>query len=157
MLCGARFRLLLDGKRFNPNQPRVPRGYRFGGRWVDEDDDYGPPAAGNVILASHEDDIPPKLPQERPSSGRQRHAIARTTAAWLMRSDTRVRLALLVREYAWLPFENARDIIAYFDDPKPLEELRDAASNPKTGYDVHHIVERTSAMLDGFPPRLRTC
>lgn len=39
-------------------------------------------------------------------------------------------------------------------DPKPLEELQDAVSNPETGYDVHHIVERTSAMLDGFPPSM---
>lgn len=159
MLRGARIQWLLSRKRFDPNQPRVPRGHRFGGRWVAEGDSYGPPTAGSggtggrprVIPASHEDDGPPRLPRQPPAGGRQRHSIARTILAYLIRADSRVRLALLIGQYGWLAYETTRDILAYFDDPKPLEELRDAASNPKTGYDIHHIVERTSARRDGFP------
>ncbi len=33
-LKGAVLRQLLELRRFNPNQPRVPRGHRYGGRWV---------------------------------------------------------------------------------------------------------------------------
>jgi len=32
-----------------------------------------------------------------------------------------------------------------------LEELARAVSDPKPGYDIHHIVEKTSAEQDGFP------
>lgn len=37
------------------------------------------------------------------------------------------------------------------DSPKSLDELREAALEPEKGYDVHHIVEQTSAEQDGFP------
>ncbi|MBI1203996.1 MAG: DUF2384 domain-containing protein [Rhodopseudomonas sp.] len=42
-------------------------------------------------------------------------------------------------------------IDAYNDPPKSLEELQRAASTPAAGYDIHHIVEQTSAERDGFP------
>ena len=45
----------------------------------------------------------------------------------------------------------ANMIEAYLDEPRTLEELRQAVSNPKQGYDIHHIVEKTSAEDDGFP------
>jgi hypothetical protein len=32
-----------------------------------------------------------------------------------------------------------------------LEELARAVTDPKPGYDIHHIVEKTSAEQDGFP------
>jgi hypothetical protein len=35
----AQLRLLLDLKAFRPDQPRIPRDYRYGGRWVGPDDD----------------------------------------------------------------------------------------------------------------------
>jgi len=36
------------------------------------------------------------------------------------------------------------------DAPKSLEELQQAANDPKPGYDVHHIVEQTEAERFGF-------
>ena len=42
-------------------------------------------------------------------------------------------------------------IEVYRDEPKTLEELQRAVSRPKRGYDIHHIVEQTSAEQDGFP------
>jgi hypothetical protein len=42
-------------------------------------------------------------------------------------------------------------IEAYLDPPKTLEELQQAVATPKKGHDIHHIVERTCAELDGFP------
>jgi len=40
---------------------------------------------------------------------------------------------------------------AYLDSPNTLQELQQAVSAPKPGYDIHHIVEKTSAEQDGFP------
>lgn len=39
----------------------------------------------------------------------------------------------------------------YFDPPKTLSELQQNASKPATGYDIHHIVEQTSAEQSGYP------
>ena len=33
-------------------------------------------------------------------------------------------------------------VAAYFDPPKTLEDLQDAALDPQPGYDIHHIVGR---------------
>jgi hypothetical protein len=56
----------------------------------------------------------------------------------------------VVEGVSWL-FEAEPSIEAYLDPPKALEELQRAVSNPKQGYDIHHIVEKTSAEDDGFP------
>lgn len=37
---GAAIRQLLELRRFNPDQPRVPRGHRHGGQWVAEGDSF---------------------------------------------------------------------------------------------------------------------
>jgi hypothetical protein len=52
---------------------------------------------------------------------------------------------------AWRIYEVASDAFAYFDEPKTLEELEQAAKEPKTGYDIHHIVEQTPGRRDGYP------
>jgi len=41
-------------------------------------------------------------------------------------------------------------MVSYFDVPKSLEELQQGASEPKAGYDIHHIVELSSARADGY-------
>lgn len=41
-------------------------------------------------------------------------------------------------------------IQSYLDAPRTLGELRDAVSDQKRGYDIHHIVEKTPAALAGF-------
>jgi hypothetical protein len=56
----------------------------------------------------------------------------------------------VVEGTSWL-FELEPSIEAYLDPPKSLEELQQAVSDPKKGYDIHHIVEKTSAEQDGFP------
>ncbi len=40
---------------------------------------------------------------------------------------------------------------AYLEPPKTLRELQDAASDPRPGFDIHHIVEQTPARQDGLP------
>lgn len=41
-------------------------------------------------------------------------------------------------------------IQSYLDAPRTLGELQDAALNPKRGYDIHHIVEKTPAAQADF-------
>jgi hypothetical protein len=41
-------------------------------------------------------------------------------------------------------------IQSYLDPPKTLGDLQDAVSDPKRGYDIHHIVEQTAAARAGF-------
>jgi hypothetical protein len=48
----------------------------------------------------------------------------------------------------------ALTLIAEQDPPRSLEDLQQAVSRPAIGYDIHHIVERTPAELDGFPRAL---
>jgi len=57
---------------------------------------------------------------------------------------------VILARMGWLADNLAHDIEAYFDPPKSLAELREAALNPKKGYDVHHIVEQGPARRDGF-------
>lgn len=63
----------------------------------------------------------------------------------------RVKVLLTILDQAgWL--EPAIDSIRTFaDPPKSLDELQQDVSTPTPGYDVHHIVEQTAALRDGFP------
>lgn len=93
----------------------------------------------------------PKLPEERPSSGRERHRAARLIAVFIREASATLRLGAILTRYVWLAESAAADVLAYLDGPKSLAELHAAVSEPKAGYDVHHIVERTSARRDGYP------
>jgi len=158
---------VLEGavKAFDPNQPRVPAGNSDGGQWTDgsgassdgagEDDRAGADhRSSNVILASFEpDDEPPRIPQKRPPTSRARTRIYKELVTWLARQvvTKSVRALLTILDQAgWL--EPAIDSIRSFaDPPKSLEQLQKDVSTPAPGYDVHHIVEQTSALRDGFP------
>jgi hypothetical protein len=156
-------------KAFDPNQPRVPAGNPDGGQWTDgsgassggsdEDDRAGADhRSSNVILASFEpDDEPPKIPQKRPPTSRARTRIYKELVTWLARQvvTKRVRALLTILDQAgWL--EPAIDSIRSFaDPPKNLEELQKDVSTPAPGYDVHHIVEQTSALPFLRPESMR--
>ena len=71
--------------------------------------------------------------------------MAREIARWLVKHRGHI-----VEGVSWL-LEYEPSIEAYLDPPRTLEELRRAVATPKKGYDIHHIVERTSAEQDGFP------
>jgi hypothetical protein len=58
-------------------------------------------------------------------------------------------LALAIEATAWLDGDRAR-IESYQDPPKTLEELQRDVSNPRWGYDIHHVVEQTPAKREGF-------
>ncbi len=123
---------------FNPDQPRIPAGQSGGGQWTSG-------GGGAVRLAG---DIPtgepPKVPQQRPQTARERNNIARALAR-----RYGGRIGLILDAASWLIEQNAV-ISSYVDPPKSLEELQQAASTPAPGYDIHHIVEQSSAAQDGF-------
>jgi hypothetical protein len=87
----------------------------------------------------------PSIPRQRPPTAQERNDVAREIARWLIRHRGHI-----VEGVSWL-LEYEPSIEAYLDPPKTLEELQRAVSTPKKGYDIHHIVERTSAEQDGYP------
>jgi hypothetical protein len=98
-------------------------------------------------------DDPPRIPSEQPRTTRVRNRIARRSAEWLARA---IALGLaeqaesfwrIVETTAWLA-GNLPAILSYRDDPKTLDELRDAAARPRLGYERHHIVERQYGSVD---------
>ncbi len=135
------FKLIRALKAFNPDQPRVPAGNPDGGQWTSGNGE----GALRVQLAG---EIPqndtPDVPEQEPPGARARNAIvktvARATGFWRM----------LMEAPSWLA-QYSDYIIAYNDPPKTLDELRQTVSDPARGYDIHHIVEQTSAERDGFP------
>jgi hypothetical protein len=128
---------------YHPDQPRVPAGNPGGGQWTTD-----PTASGLIRLAGEiPTNDPPEVPKERPKTSPERSAAARLAAKVLGPAATVAEIAKLS---TWMvPY--ATGIISYSDPPRSLEELQDAVSSPEPGYDVHHIVERASALEDGFP------
>lgn len=157
-------------RRFDPNQPRVPAGSSDGGQWTDgsgsaPDTDFDETDQSDgaepdsylrrIAYTPEAPDEPPRVPSKPPASGSERAAIVKNTVRWLVRSATSrtpvgrgVRAMIEAADWA-RPY-----IQSYFDTPKSLEELQRAAAEPKTGYDIHHLVERTSARNAGFPESL---
>lgn len=146
--------LRLALKAYNPDQPRAPAGSAQGGQWIrgggagqsqgqDTSDDTA--SDGEVQLAggTPQNDTP-EIPEEKPPTSSERTGIMR----WLSNNPT--ILDLIVQPPLWLsralPY-----IQADMDPPRTLQELQDAVASPARGYDIHHIVEQTSAEQDGFP------
>jgi hypothetical protein len=92
--------------------------------------------------------LPPIIPRERAPTASERNDIARAAAQWLTRNRGQV-----IEGPDWFS-EYEPSVRAYLDPPKTLQELQQAVSAPQPGYDIHHIVERTSAEQDGFLPSM---
>jgi hypothetical protein len=115
----------------------------------------GPPNAGWFAPVGFGGNSP-DIPRKEPSTEKAKNAVRKAVARWLLQAalsaanvDPPVRMAVeaAVAAVGWLyPY-----VDAYLDLPKSLEELQEAANNPQTGYDIHHIVEQSSAEEDGFP------
>jgi hypothetical protein len=86
---------------------------------------------------------PPEIPKERPPTTQLRNIIVRALARRLGPS-----IWMFVEAGSWI-YDHKAEINSFFDSPKSLEELQDAAKGPEKGYDIHHIVERSSAAKDG--------
>jgi hypothetical protein len=154
---------LVEKANFNPNQPRVPRGRREGGQWTRDgtgtEPESSPPPSSPPIRIGGDDD-PLEIPRDRPETERERNAVAKRTAAWLLRSGFRLGLRLspvgrvldAIDLGLWL-YEKTPLIDAYLDPPKALEELQHDLGMRKPGYETHHIIEEDAARKAGFPER----
>ncbi len=102
----------------------------------------------------------PTVPANEPDTSRALNAFAKEAAYWLAKAALRevispeVGTFINLLEAAHWAYKVYPYIQAYLDPPKTLDELQRAVSNPKIGYDVHHIVEQTSAERDGYPRRM---
>lgn len=166
---------------FNPDEPRVPAGNPDGGQWTKDggsSDSTTAAGSGDMLsdatpdnnwipgaqyAANDRPDIghnqrpppaPPKIPPQEPSTARAIYAFLRAAAYWVAEAVLAGEpvgdflLALQAADWLshYLPY-----IDAYLDAPKTLAELQRDASSPEVGYNIHHIVEQTSAAQDGFP------
>jgi hypothetical protein len=136
-----RYALAQRKANFNPLQPRVPAGNPDGGQWTHEG---GDDASLRLTLAGLK---LPRVPQKKPPTAQERNRTARELA----REGGQESLAAAIGAGATWLYEKAAEFYASFDGPKSLQELQDAASNPRPGYDIHHNVEKALALEDGFP------
>jgi hypothetical protein len=100
---------------------------------------------------------PPKIPDQEPRTKADKYAAIKEVGYWighaaLLASDApeaaaAATLIEAVRGAKWL----GSYVIPFFDGPKTFDQLTTGALDPETGYDIHHIVEQTSAAKDGFP------
>lgn len=152
-------------RRYNPDwasQPRVPSGNPGGGRWTDGGpsiigEELNPSAFEEPVSDEPIGEEPPDVPTVRPEKARRRSRYVKKIARWLLQGTrVGVRLspigrALDIYEAGLWIYDHWSFIEAYQDKPKSLGELRAAASQRRKGYDIHHIVERASALEDDFP------
>ncbi|MCQ8783343.1 hypothetical protein [Mangrovibrevibacter kandeliae] len=163
---------------FDPNQPRHPKGSGdVSGRWreaVLEVDIPGPedgapktpPKQRRLNLPrpgpGHNggpplDEPPPEIPTERPIREKLRIAVVRgmirfATKAILRGAAGPLGAALTTAEAVHWLYHYYPLIESYFDPPKTLAELQEAAAQGKAeGHDIHHIAEKAPAEADGSP------
>jgi len=115
------------------------------------DDDDGPNSPHLLHLAGAGD--PPQLPGNRPPTSALRTQALKFAARELAQAiqDGRAEdfLNELQETAKWIG-DRLAEIRSYLDEPKSLAELNELASEPAPGYQVHHIVEQTSALQDGY-------
>jgi len=144
---------------YNPSQPRVPKGEDGAGEWTETDANGTPiskrPKGDRVRLAGDWpsnnppeplDDEPKNFTKE-PATSAERTSVMKYIARRAV--ETGVSVAVIVGTARWLLLREA-EIVSYNDPPASLDDLRKAVSTPAPGYDIHHIVERTSAEEQGF-------
>lgn len=137
--------------KYSPDQPRDERGRGTdGGTASRTDANEGDQlfATGERVRLAGEipTNDPPEIPKDRPASSEERATVVKSVARWLGRWGG--TLGKLAGAAYWL-YEYDAQITASLDPPKTLEELRDAVSTPRAGYQRHHIVEQTAAEQDG--------
>jgi hypothetical protein len=141
----AKFAILGRKAGFNPDQPRDERGRWNGGG--------NRPGIGHNQGPSLED--PPEIPETQPVNRRAVNDFLKAAARWLARAlgvGAAVEAGAFIAAYQALSWLDTDRILieAYQDPPKTLGELQEAVSDPKWGYDVHHIVEQTPAAQAKF-------
>ena len=135
-------------RKYDPNQPRAAVGTPIGGQWIKEGDNSGPDlTSSRLFLAGGF----PRIPRHQPPTAKERNAIIKAVAVALAHAGAAA--SDYIKESSWL-YHAYPLINAYLDRPRSLGELHDLVWSPERGYDVHHIVEQTSAEQVGFPRTL---
>jgi hypothetical protein len=176
LLAGRRIQRLLRKANFHPDEPRVPAGNPDGGQWTTVGGgSYRLPSGARVTrigdrphlfrlrpgMLDEGDDLPgfedyPDIPIVRPHDASDRHSIVRRIpmAPFVGRpAGTLPRKLEEIGAPAWLR-EYYPHIDAYTQGPKSLSEQQAGARSSRPGYDIHHIVEKTPALEEGFPKSL---
>ena len=124
-----------------------------------------PREPGEGPASSEQDRLPhggsdaPHIPAEPPGTRREINRVARQAAVWLRRAIAlgaqvapapQVRAFLRLVETTWWLADNLPSILSYLDAPKMLEELQDAVSHPRLGYEIHHIIKKQSRSRDSL-------
>jgi hypothetical protein len=145
-LRASLLRELITKAGFRADQPRIPAGHSDGGQWTaDPDGSMSRP----ILPAGDNPDLEPNIPDKRPETASERNTLAQRFARYWFNQPQGLAVRTLLRT-AWLLNDAGDAIQAFFDGPRSLEELQDAVSDPRRGYDIHHIVEQGSAREDGF-------
>jgi hypothetical protein len=152
------------GAQYANSRRSGPIQFRIGGQWVEVE--QGQAARLDVAqtraldAAARVRELDPNW-RPRPSAYESVEGLIRAYEAEAQEAQARARQLARLGFSPKTPNERPRpmwegsgdyDLVeAYRDEPKTLEELQRAVSIPKSGYDLHHIVEQTSAEQDGFP------
>lgn len=91
--------------------------------------------------------LPPDFPEREPPTIRERNAWAVRVSKYLATTSQTFAASLFAN---WLIQHAPHRIRAYLTPAKTLQELQDMAFDRPAGFDIHHIVEQTSARNDGF-------
>jgi len=137
----------------DPVRPGWPAGTPggVGGKFGPKDKDPGSGGSSDVWVR-------PNTPSPQGSDEVTRklvHQAAKVGVRWLVRSgllaaEIAAPEVMVALEIGFALVEFALPYIkAYFDPPKLLAELNQAANDPQPGYDIHHIVEQATAATDG--------
>ena len=133
----------------------MPAGNPDGGQWTDGDGSWtmspseGPAKPLMQLAGEPPTGDSPEVPEKRPPTAPERHAVVKSVVRWLGRYGG--ALGRIAEVGHWL-YEYDDLITPSLDPPKSIDELHDGVSDPRGGYDIHHIVEKTPAAQEGYPP-----
>lgn len=129
-------------RKWRPDQTRHDDGrFAYEGR-------SKPGSGSSVVVAGL-----PRIPKNRPPTSEERSAIAKAVAIALVEAGVKAKTVFdQVKETSWL-YHAWPSIVSYTDAPKSLEDLQRGAEVARPGYDRHHVVEQSSAELDGYSRR----
>jgi hypothetical protein len=133
-------------KAYNPDQPRVPAGNPDGGQWSGGGDH----APRTRLAGDGPTGDPPDVPKKKPPTSKERTRVKKAVARWFDQiGGTAERVMAIAKLSTWLQ-TYVPEIESYRDPPRSLEDLQEAVSSPKLGYQRHHIVEQAQAEREGF-------
>lgn len=154
LLALARLRALVEKAGFNPDQPRLPPGGPGGGQWNYEEG-YAQgqkPGIGHNEGPTLDPPEPPKdPPKDKVSKTQAAKALAKEIARRALRRAGPIGAAITVIDIGHRLYSEYPSIRSYQDKPATLGELQENVGKRRSGYEDHHIVERSAGKNENFP------